>query len=108
MRTVFVIGAGANAEIGMPLGDKLKTDIADILDFTPRDGGMFRGDRTVYGAINLFSRDVYEHVHTSALDRFADAAINDIPQITCSQFFRDFWHSLSFKDAQTDLEETRR
>ena len=30
MRTVFVIGAGANTEIGMPSGDELKTEIADM------------------------------------------------------------------------------
>jgi len=32
MRTVFVIGAGANVEIGMPSGNELKTKIAEILE----------------------------------------------------------------------------
>jgi len=76
VRTVFVIGAGANTEIGMPSGDELKTDIADILDFTPRDDGILGGDVTVHGAINLSSRDEHGHVYTSVLDRRVDAAIN--------------------------------
>jgi len=34
MKTVFIIGAGANVEIGMPCGKKLKQDIAKRLDFS--------------------------------------------------------------------------
>jgi len=34
MNTVFVIGAGANVEIGMPGGKELKKDIAEFLDFS--------------------------------------------------------------------------
>ena len=76
MRTVFVIGAGANTEIGMPSGNELKAEIADILDFTPGDGGTLNGDDVVYGALNLFSRDRYEHVNTSIFDGLVDAAKN--------------------------------
>ena len=34
MRTVFVIGAGANVEIGMPSGELLKKEISEYLDFS--------------------------------------------------------------------------
>jgi len=76
MRTVFIIGAGANVEIGMPSGDALKTEIADILDFSPGDDGSLYGDGTVCDAINLYSRDRYEHINTSMQDRLVNAAIN--------------------------------
>jgi len=46
MRTVFVIGAGANVEIGMPNGKKLKQDIADRLDY-----GKLGGDSTILNAL---------------------------------------------------------
>ena len=76
MRTVFVIGAGANTEIGMPSGDELKTEIADILDFTPRNDGTLNGDNVVLGALNLYSRDHNDHVNTSMLDELVATAIN--------------------------------
>jgi len=34
MKTVFIIGAGANVEIGMPSGDDLRKEIAEILNFS--------------------------------------------------------------------------
>jgi hypothetical protein len=33
MSTVFVIGAGASAEIDMPTGEELKNNIIDLLKF---------------------------------------------------------------------------
>lgn len=36
--TVFVIGAGASFELGLPLGDTLKNRIADLLNITFPDG----------------------------------------------------------------------
>jgi hypothetical protein len=56
MRTVFVIGAGANAEIDMPVGDDLKTRIANILKFTETDSGTLSGDDTISYALQLCSQ----------------------------------------------------
>jgi NAD-dependent SIR2 family protein deacetylase len=33
MKTVFILGAGASAEIGMPTGNGLKEKIVDLFDF---------------------------------------------------------------------------
>jgi hypothetical protein len=57
MRTVFVIGAGANAEIGMPVGDELKTRIASVLKFTETERGALSGDDIICGALDLYSRN---------------------------------------------------
>lgn len=46
-KTVFVVGAGASAEVGLPIGDKLKREIAGMLRFA-RDG--FRLDPNTYDA----------------------------------------------------------
>jgi len=56
MRTVFVIGAGANTEIGMPSGDELKTKIANILKFTETERGTLSGDDTISYALELYSQ----------------------------------------------------
>ena len=76
MRTVFVIGAGANVEIGMPSGDELKTKIAEILKFTPEDGDILSGNGKICDALNLYSRDHNDHVNTSMLDELVATAIN--------------------------------
>jgi len=74
MRTVFVIGAGANAEIGMPSGDELKMKIANILDFTPRDRGMFNGDKTVYNTLRTYYYRHYGHIDLYKAGEFVDIA----------------------------------
>jgi hypothetical protein len=76
MRTVFVIGAGANTEIGMPSGDELKTKIADILNFTSEDNDVFYGDGTICDALNLYSRDRIGVVNTMKLDSLVEAAMD--------------------------------
>jgi len=74
VRTVFVIGAGANTEIGMPSGDELKTKIAEILEFTPEDGDILSGNDTICDALNLYSRDPPGRLNTMRLDRLINAA----------------------------------
>jgi hypothetical protein len=57
MRTIFVIGAGANAEIGMPVGDELKIRIADVLKFTETERNTLSGNDIICGALDLYSRN---------------------------------------------------
>jgi hypothetical protein len=52
MKTVFIIGAGANVEIGMPSGDKLKEKIAEKLDFTMSGSATTGGDPELYDALS--------------------------------------------------------
>jgi hypothetical protein len=51
VRTVFVIGAGANAEIGMPVGNELKTKIANLLNFSWHKERLVTGDELISSAI---------------------------------------------------------
>ena len=60
--TVFVIGAGANAEFGMPTGSALKEQIGKALKFVRDPHGLLVGDRSLYELIgNRFrvSPDIY-------------------------------------------------
>ena len=74
MRTVFVIGAGANAEIGMPVGNELKTKIADILRFKLTDDGMLCGDSTICESLEMYSRNHYGVLNTMKLNSLINAA----------------------------------
>jgi len=56
MRTVFVIGAGANVEIGMPSGDELKTKIAKLLNFSSNKRPLaIGGDTLIDSAIDMYA-----------------------------------------------------
>lgn len=51
-KTVFVVGAGASKEFGLPVGDGLKAKIAKRLNFYFEDGlRLTRGDRSLAQAI---------------------------------------------------------
>jgi hypothetical protein len=51
MRTVFVIGAGANTKIGMPSGEELKDKIVKLLDFFWDRREMTKGDTLIMSAL---------------------------------------------------------
>lgn len=57
MRTVFVIGAGANVEIGMPSGKVLKNDIAEYLNFPSGYRVMQQKCSDVFFAMNKIFND---------------------------------------------------
>jgi len=45
--TVFVVGAGANAEFGLPVGVDLAKTIARLMRFDINPGISFNGDRSI-------------------------------------------------------------
>lgn len=56
-KAVIVVGAGASAEVGLPVGAKLKSDIADRLNIKFPDGyRQVGGDKNIYQAYELLSR----------------------------------------------------
>jgi len=61
MRTVFVIGAGANTEIDMPSGKDLKQEIAEHLDFKQIAKGGVSGNMNVYNAMKKYFGINNEH-----------------------------------------------
>jgi len=84
MRTVFVIGAGANVEIGMPCGKKLKKDIVDFLDFSsvyadkrPKSFDVFYAMKNVFRdewtILNIASRIIEAMPFAISIDNFLDA-----------------------------------
>ena len=76
MRTVFVIGAGANTEIGMPSGNELKTKIAGVLKFTETERGIFSGDNIICGALDLYSRNPIGIFNSMRANVFVKAAMD--------------------------------
>lgn len=70
-RTVIVVGAGASAELGFPLGNALLQDIAKRLDISYRFGQLERGDHVIAQALRDkldASSDVTEfndHLHSA-------------------------------------------
>lgn len=53
-KTVFIVGAGASKEVGLPIGSELKKAIAEALDIRFADGyQMNSGDRHIYAALRL-------------------------------------------------------
>jgi hypothetical protein len=74
MRTVFVIGAGANKEIWMPDGNELKTKIAEFLDFYFELGEVKKGDKIIYTAIRQLGDHIYLTNNVSKFNMLYDAS----------------------------------
>jgi hypothetical protein len=63
MNTVFIIGAGASNEIGIPLGETLKKKIADIFQWKSEDISLEAPDsakKNVYYATEIFHKGSYD------------------------------------------------
>ncbi len=57
-KTVFIVGAGASKEFGLPTGAELKKAISDSLNITFPDGyHQTSGDRVIVEALRRYSRD---------------------------------------------------
>jgi len=48
--TVFIVGAGASSEVGLPVGSKLATLISDLMRFEFDFGQMTKGDGEIFAA----------------------------------------------------------
>lgn len=56
-KTVFVLGAGASFEFGLPVGETLKEMISKLLRFTFDYNSLKTGDPLIYNAITLAARE---------------------------------------------------
>lgn len=54
--TVFVLGAGASNEVGLPVGFDLKTDITKCLNFQSEGGRIRSGDPVVLDALKIAAK----------------------------------------------------
>ncbi|HEV8328927.1 MAG TPA: hypothetical protein VGQ08_15735 [Nitrospiraceae bacterium] len=70
-KTVFIVGAGASKEVGLPIGSELKKSIARVLDIRFKfAGGMVSGDDRIAEALRIEagrsdppSRDINPLIH---------------------------------------------
>jgi hypothetical protein len=65
-KTVFVLGAGASHEVGLPVGEGLKKTIATKLDlrFEHFDKPIGKGDLTIYAVlVRKYPHEVNEYIH---------------------------------------------
>jgi len=87
MKNVFVIGAGANVEIGMPSGEELKKEISKQLDFQRviEEHSSINGNLYIMSAMEkIFNKDrekilnmaesiKHGMIHSISIDNFIDA-----------------------------------
>lgn len=70
-KTVFVLGAGASHEVGLPVGSDLLKQIANLIDIKHDHGGIISGDRLLSQALKILlneGRSVEEynaHLHAA-------------------------------------------
>jgi len=57
-KTLFVVGAGASSEAGLPTGQKLKSQIANLLDIEfSEDERRFSGDSDILHALRILAKN---------------------------------------------------
>lgn len=102
MNTVFVIGAGASKEAGLPTGEELKKDISELLNLRWHHGMQVSGDSVIAEAISCSRKaggknKIYKETIMSAcqishalplaisIDNFIDAHRDNKNIIFCSK-----------------------
>ena len=97
MKTVFIIGAGANVEIGMPSGEELKKEIGEHLDFSQIAKGGVSGNPIIYRAMEkalgrkneqifkLASTIKEAMLHSISIDNFIDAHRHEAEIALCAK-----------------------
>jgi len=95
-KTLYIVGAGASKEAGLPTGYELKEKIASLVDIRFRYGSEFiSGDRLIYNALEVYvkkpeiqEKDVNPYLHAAwrirdampqaiSIDNFIDAHNDD-------------------------------
>lgn len=56
-QTLFILGAGASNEVGLPIGLGLTKKIADLINFSVERGGVSRGDERIYDALRTLGSE---------------------------------------------------
>ena len=63
MKTVFVLGAGANKEIKLPTGGELKNEISRLLNYNFNYNQLESGDHLIYEAFNRICQNSNEDIN---------------------------------------------
>jgi hypothetical protein len=70
-KTVFVLGAGASAEVGLPVGNALLNEICKLIDIKFDFGSQKSGDHLITSALKLILKEgrevskINEHIHAA-------------------------------------------
>jgi hypothetical protein len=91
-KTVFVVGAGASAEVNMPVGSVLTTQIADLVRINEQ-----QGSHTTF-VNSTFARDVREHLRQTepggrGLSRYEEASANIARNMPLAQSIDNYLHT---------------
>ncbi len=71
--TVFIVGAGASSEVGLPVGSELATRISDLMRFEIEFGQMTKGDDEIFAAWAGHFQDIDKlNEHMLAARRISD------------------------------------
>jgi hypothetical protein len=88
-KTVFIVGAGASYEFGLPLGSELLTQIANVLHYKVKGGQLAEVDDTMEQAYSQLTREVNG---SRDITPYLDAArriTNNMPQAISIDNFID-------------------
>jgi hypothetical protein len=77
-KTVFIIGAGASFEFGLPVGETLKNSISGLLDFKHARTGIVSGDPLIYEALERRAQMVGRE-HFSGMTQAAKSIAAALP-----------------------------
>ena len=96
-KTVFIVGAGASSEVGLPVGDRLKDDIHKLLSFRfdKISRNLIAGNESIFneivrkGNINVLleaSRKICNGIHYGpSIDDFVDTHQSDTDMVSIAK-----------------------
>src|SRR4051794_38865980 len=86
--TVFVLGAGAGFDIGMPLGSTLSGTIGNKLNFRFVRGQLEKGDEVIWGALRHLAS--YEKIN---IEECSKSGMGTGPGLQVSRSIDSYLHS---------------
>lgn len=99
-KTVFIVGAGASKEGGLPTGVELKKTIADKLNFTYPRGGIngdwIGGDTTIEASLKSYMTQIRRTGYFEPILRACRKIRDAMPQASSIDTFIDHHHDDEF------------
>ena len=78
-KTLFVVGAGASKEVGLPIGSELKSSVVRVLTLRQDPRGRETGDEIILRALNVLAERAPEKLHSYY--RACQHICNAMPQV---------------------------
>lgn len=90
---VFVVGAGASAELGLPVGSKLRELIIESLHFEHDGASLLQGDSAIFTAIGELCRRSTANSRQTEYEEYKKAALHISRAIGLSESIDRFMHA---------------